>query len=574
MRDDADRPLTPVKPPAAADLELTSGRLLLVLFPVITVGLATVVVAVAAALAGFHRDLMLAVAAGIGALLSLPALALLFRQRQERRRVHGALADVQARVGGIVESAMDAIITIDSSQRVVQFNAAAERAFRWPRTAVIGQPIDMLIPERYRAGHRGHVERFGATAVTSRGMGSQTVLHGLRSTGEEFPIEASISQHVEGDRKLFTVILRDVTQRVDDESRLARGEARLRGILDSAMDAIITIDEQQHIVFFNQAAEEVFGCPRSQAIGAPIDWFIPERYREGHRELVRNFGASGQASRRMGHARVVAGRRLNGEEFPIEASISQLEDRGQKLYTVILRDVTARVRAEEALRRSREELREFSIAANTVREQEKSRIARELHDELGQALTALKLDVSWLREHAAASGPAVAGKLQDMQQLIDATVGSARRIASELRPLMLDDLGLVAAAEWLVHNFTQRTGIACELVVGAGDFDLPDPHATAVFRVLQESLTNAAKHSEATQVEATLNQEEGRIVLTVTDNGRGFDDAAPRKAGSHGHTGLRERAYLLGGEVDIESRPGSGTRVELRLPEPRTQAAT
>src|SRR5207253_10262765 len=121
---------------------------------------------------------------------------------------------------------------------------------------------------------------------TSRGMGAQTVLYGVRADGEEFPIEASISQHTEAGRKIFTVILRDVTERVRADAMLARSEARLRGILDSAMDAIITVDESQHVLFFNAAAETVFGCPRDEAIGAPHAWFIPERFRGPHGEHV------------------------------------------------------------------------------------------------------------------------------------------------------------------------------------------------------------------------------------------------------------------------------------------------
>ena len=147
-------------------------------------------------------------------------------------------------------------------------------------------------------------------------MGAQTVLMALRANGEEFPIEASISQHTEDGRKFFTVILRDVTERVRAEELLARSEARLRGILDSAMDAIITIDEKQHIVLFNAAAEAMFGCPREEAIGAPLAWFIPERLRDAHADHVRRFGEAGTASRRMGAVRVVTGLRRNGEEFP------------------------------------------------------------------------------------------------------------------------------------------------------------------------------------------------------------------------------------------------------------------
>jgi PAS domain S-box-containing protein len=321
-------------------------------------------------------------------------------------------------------------------------------------------------------------------------------------------------------------------------------------------------------VLFNAAAEEVFRCSREEAVGAPLDGFIPPRFRAGHHSLVSNFGDAGSASRRMGHARVVMGLRRDGEEFPIEASISHASEGGHSYYTVILRDVTARTRAEAALRESRQEIQDLALAASNAREQEKSRIARELHDELGQALTALKLDVNWLKAQLANPTADTTRKLDGMQVLLDGTVASARRIAADLRPLMLDDLGLTAAAEWLVNNFTSRTGIPCELVIGEGDLDLPDPHATAVFRVLQECLTNIARHAKAAQVEATLERTADKVLLTVGDNGRGFTPGLGRQPGSYGLVGIKERALLLGGEVRIESSPGKGTRIEMTIPTP------
>jgi PAS domain S-box-containing protein len=557
--------LTEVNSPPDSGPEMTSGRLLVFLFPMLVAGAVTAAVALVAAAFDFQRETMLLTAAGMGSVLTLPALLLVYREVADRRAAIQALQNVRARVGGIVESAMDAIITIDESQRVVQFNAAAERAFRWPRKAVLGQRLDMLMPQRFRGVHHEHVDLFGKTSVISRGMGRQAVIAGLRADGTEFPIEASISQHIEDGHKLLTVILRDITERVGNAAALERSESRMRSILEAAMDAIITVDESQHILLFNKAAEEVFLCPRDQAVGAPLEWFIPQRFRAGHRELVLGFGASGPASRRMGQARLVRGLRRNGEEFPIEASISQIVEHGQRLFTVILRDVTARVRSEEALQKSREEIQSLSLAANTAREQEKSRIARELHDELGQSLTALKIDVGWLREHEGMK-PEVSAKLAAMQALLDGTVAATRRIASDLRPLMLDDLGLTAACEWQVQNFTARTGIPCELTLGVGELDLPDPYATTVFRVLQESLTNVAKHAQAERVDVNLEREGGEVVLTVQDDGAGFDPAQERGVNSFGLIGLRERTYLVGGELSIDSAAGGGTRVELRVP--------
>jgi signal transduction histidine kinase len=268
----------------------------------------------------------------------------------------------------------------------------------------------------------------------------------------------------------------------------------------------------------------------------------------------------------MGVQRIVSGLRSDGGEFPIDASISQITESGKKLYTVILRDVTERIRAEEALRRSREELREFASVANSAREQEKSRIARELHDELAQALTALKMDATWVAERLPAAEKTLAEKLIAMQAMLDDTVAATRRISADLRPLLLDDLGLIPAAEWLVQNFSERTGIRCELAVGVADLELAEPYASAVFRILQESLTNVARHAEASRVEVALDRQDGAVTLMVHDDGRGFSPEEPRKPRSYGLMGLRERAYLLGGEVRIESGPGRGTIVEARIP--------
>ena len=369
----------------------------------------------------------------------------------------------------------------------------------------------------------------------------------------------------------YVVVTRTRTGRGSDrralENMQARSEARLRGILDSAMDAIITVDERQHIVLFNTAAEEVFLCPRHEAVGASLSWFIPARFRASHPQHIERFAAAGVESRRMGSARVVMGLRRNGEEFPIEASISQTSEGGQRFFTVILRDVTERVRSEEALRRSKEEIQSLALATSAAREQEKRRIARELHDELGQALTALKMDVGALRDSVAGADESARRKLDSMQELLDATVAATRRISADLRPMMLDDLGLTAAADWLTQNFSERTGVPCELVLDEStDFDLPDPYSTAVFRVLQESLTNVAKHAAATQVEVALERADDEVVLTVRDNGRGMATGGESKPGSFGLVGLRERAYLLGGSATIVSAPGQGTVVEFRIP--------
>jgi signal transduction histidine kinase len=262
----------------------------------------------------------------------------------------------------------------------------------------------------------------------------------------------------------------------------------------------------------------------------------------------------------MGDGTVLSGLRRDGREFPMDASISQLEMAEGHLFTVILRDVTERVRAQH-------ELAAMAAQASKVREEEKSRVARELHDELAQSLTALKMDAIWLKDQMRRDPEAAARKLDAMLAMLDDSVAATRRIAADLRPLVLDDLGLVAALDWLAQSFVQRTGVPCELEADE-EMELREPYATAVFRIVQESLANVAKHAQAKQVKVALERTADAVILDVCDDGVGFDTAAPRKPSSLGLAGLRERASLALGRIDIASRPGEGTRVHARFPVP------
>lgn len=224
------------------------------------------------------------------------------------------------------------------------------------------------------------------------------------------------------------------------------------------------------------------------------------------------------------------------------------------------------VTLSDFLRRENER-RAFALAANAIREEEKARVARELHDELAQSLSALKIDTLWVREHAAHAPDAVAARLTDMLAMIEYTVMATRRIAADLRPMMLDDLGLLPAIEWLVDSFTQRSGVACRLSLDEGlQLELQEPYATAVFRIVQESLANVLKHAGASQVQVTLDRVHDGVRLRVQDNGCGFSTTVPRQPQSLGLMGLHERAQLLGGSVTLQSAPGQGTCVEVYIP--------
>jgi two-component system sensor histidine kinase UhpB len=239
---------------------------------------------------------------------------------------------------------------------------------------------------------------------------------------------------------------------------------------------------------------------------------------------------------------------------------------GKRYYTVILRDITLRKQAEDDLRRQQQELRELSARVLEAREDEKAHIARELHDELGQLLTALKMDLRWLRERL--PDAELTTKADEMGELLDKTVASTRRISADLRPLMLDDLGLADAAQWLVEDFARRSGVKCEIRVpeGTGFEDLSRAVSTAVYRAVQESLTNIGRHAGARNAWVMLALEDGELQVEVEDDGRGIAPEDLAKARSLGLRGMRERVAYLGGSLEIGRAPRGGTRLRLRVP--------
>lgn len=225
-----------------------------------------------------------------------------------------------------------------------------------------------------------------------------------------------------------------------------------------------------------------------------------------------------------------------------------------------------RQRAEDKLRRSLDQLRALTSYLQYVREEERTRIAREVHDELGQALTGLKLDMSWLLTKVGKNRTPVTEKVKTMVEHIDATIQTVRRIATELRPGILDSLGLVAALEWQANEFHSRTGIRCQVETNVGDKTWDQDFSTVFFRIFQETLTNIIRHAKATRVDVRLSEENGKLVLTVKDNGRGITEEEIANTRSIGLVGMRERAGLIGGELSLQGAPGQGTTVTVRVP--------
>ncbi|RZI42377.1 response regulator [Herbaspirillum sp. HC18] len=267
----------------------------------------------------------------------------------------------------------------------------------------------------------------------------------------------------------------------------------------------------------------------------------------------------------IGEVGAVALMKAGAHDYVMKDNLARLAPAIQReIEEAVLRE--ERRQADRELEESRRRLEELSAFLQQVREEERTRIARELHDELGQALTALKIDLNWLDEKLPAREQKISDKLASMKALLNRTVDAIRRISEDLRPGMLDDLGLAAAIEHHVSKFAEQTGIACDLSMNRDHFDLDGQVATTLFRMLQESLTNVARHAGASQVTVRLQELENEMLLIVKDNGRGLPEPAAGRKKTYGLLGMHERAKLLGGTLDISSSPGGGTRIEASIP--------
>ncbi|MFZ2999168.1 MAG: MASE3 domain-containing protein [Undibacterium umbellatum] len=343
---------------------------------------------------------------------------------------------------------------------------------------------------------------------------------------------------------------------------------RLSRMIDTAIDGIITIDETQSIILVNPAAAAMFGHDVQYLMGASLNTVLPERHRQVHGRHVKEFGETGATRRKMGsnfEDFYVTGVKANGEEFPIEASISSQIENGRRFYTVIFRDITERKVAKEKMALYHDELTQLSATLQSIREEERKHIARELHDDLGQLLAALRMDLSLLQRDSILTGK-TQQTINSMDQLLLTSITTLRRIATDLRPRALDEGGLYFALQTLQKDFSIRHGIACDLEANEEQLALDDARSTAIFRIVQESLTNVVRHAAATEVQIVFERNATMLSFSIADNGKGIEAEEMRKSRSFGLVGMRERVKAMHGEFLVDSQPGEGTRLKINLP--------
>ena len=346
----------------------------------------------------------------------------------------------------------------------------------------------------------------------------------------------------------------------------ARREAALkehyRQLFENASDMIFTHNLEGKFTALNPAGERITGWSREETAPLSLDQLVvPEQLQRLQAAIATIAERGGSGSLEFD---ILA---REGTRKSLEASARALRHNGRTVAIQgIARDVTERKKSEEALRFSREQLRSLAAKLQSIREEERARIARDVHDELGQSLTALKMDIAGIASRLPSGDTALLERARTMSGSIDASIQTVRRIAAELRPGVLDNLGLVAALEWQAEEFQKRTGIECDFAASLDDSWLNPELCTALFRIFQETLTNVARHARATKVMVTLRESEGQAMLAVQDDGQGIQAQQSNWRQSLGLLGIRERVFLFGGEVVINGAPGHGTTVTVRVP--------
>ena len=450
---------------------------------------------------------------------------------------------------------------------VIRINATELGWLGYDRSEVVGRMRfgDFLSPQ-----HRERFDRNFSLLKRFEGVrDSEYVLR--RKDGTTFPILLSTApvkgaggEFLRTQGRVF-----DLSERKQAQAELQESELRNMAILQAALNCIVSVDGAGRIVEFNRAAERTFGYARAEALGKDIAVMIRGAVWSLGRARDRSAasGATGEASG-FGRRERVTARRRDGTEFPAELAITPIRLHDQVLLTAYLRDVTTEQRAEDESRRYAERLQAASRRLLEVQEAERRALASELHDLVGQKLTALSINLNIVKSRLPSDLAArTLAPLDDSLRLVEETIESIRDVMTELRPAVLDDYGLVPVLRWYAEQFAKRTGVAMavqEKSVAGPAPRLPAAVEEALYRIAQEALANVAKYAGATRGVITLTTTPKSVRLSICDDGCGFDAAADRQPDRHHGWGLmlmRERAAAVGARLTVESTPGRGTAI-------------
>lgn len=446
----------------------------------------------------------------------------------------------------LLDAATDSIFLFDLEGNFVYANETAYRSRGYTREELMCLKLGQLNTPEYAKLIGPRMKKLMETGEC------MIETEHFRKDGSVMPIEVHARIIESGGRKLILALARDITER-------KRAELESKTILKSAMDGFVLLDEKGRFLEANDTYCRMIGYFYDELLRMGIQDVEAIEKSEDTARRIQKVIKSGHDGFETRH------RRKDGTVIDIEVSTNYLGINGGRFFS-FFRDITERKKAEEELKKSRKELRLLAENLQTVREEERKRIARDIHDDLGQVLTALNFDLSCIEEMLDKKQKPVIEKTRQAISLVDAAIDKVQKISWELRPTVLDDLGIAAAVEWQAKEFQSRTGIKCTLSFDPAKTVLDKGLTTEIFRVFQEALTNVARHAKATKVDISMKKTDGNIVMQISDNGRGITKREIEAPESIGLTGMRERVYPWKGEVQITGMLKKGTTVTVTVP--------
>ena len=486
---------------------------------------------------------------------SANGLSIFVRDITEKKRSEIEINKVKDLADKLIDSLPGVFYFFDANGKFIRWNKQFETVTGYSAEEIaFMHPTDFFSEEekKYIAERIAGVFEWGVNDADAKF---------LTKTGEKIPYYfKAVLINYEGKPCLLGYGV-DITERKKAETELRASEQKYKLLFESNPLSMWMLSLPDYrIIDVNDVTLLQYGYTKEEFLNLSVLDLRPE-------EDIEKFKTNTHTNfRGIYHAGIWRHKRKDGNIIYIDIVTHDIMYKGQETRLVLANDVTEKYIAEEKLKESYEEIRSLTGHLQNVREEERLHIAREIHDELGQLLTVLKMDVSWLNKKTEPDNIFAKEKLAEILSLIDTTVKTVRRIASELRPSLLDDLGLNAAMEWHLEEFERRSGITKELHIPETELHLPNALKIGLFRIFQESLTNVARHSGAKNVSVSLVQKDKQLILTIKDNGSGFEDISPGAKKTLGLLGMKERTMMMGGEYDITGIKGEGTTVTVVVP--------
>jgi two-component system sensor histidine kinase UhpB len=492
---------------------------------------------------------------------SLQGLSIFFRDVTDRKIAEKNIHDSEEKRRLIMNAALDAIVCIDTNGEIIFWNPMAEKIFGWKDNEVLGRRLsDIIIPEPLRKMHESgmaHYKKTGEEHV----LNTLLELNAINREGKTFPVELTILPIRQGEEEFFCGFIRDISTRKKSEQEIKNSELRFRSLIEKGNEIIAMHDREGNVIYISPSIEKLMGYTAEGRVGKNAFEFIHpddvQRIKKILGKLVANPGSTATAQWRQQHA--------DGSWHWMEGvATNLLHDPAVGAVVHNFRDISERERIETELIEKNTELQKLSAYLQHVREEERKYIAREVHDEIGQLVSALKIDIDWVNIKIPELDASAQKRIDHATKTIEVLIASIRKIASSLRPSILDDFGLNAAVEWQCREIRNVNGIQCIFNTDFDDKNLSIETKTELFRITQESLTNVMRHSQAENVAVEITEDEEGIHLKIIDDGKGFDTTVTKN--TLGLIGLRERAVSLNGSLRIESEPGKGTIVSATIP--------